>query len=48
MSQGEPKVRTEMEIFHHLGKTSSLVPQDITAVEQIPAITVFADTLVTA
>jgi len=35
ISWGESKVRTELEILHHLGKTTSLVPQDITALEQI-------------
>lgn len=45
MSWGESKVRRELEIFHHLGKTTSLVPQDITALEEIPRIYFFADTL---
>lgn len=38
MSWGESKVRRELEILHHLGKTTSLVPQAITALEQITGI----------
>lgn len=42
---GESKVRRELEAFHHLGEATSLVPQGITAREEIPALYFYADGL---